>query len=53
MANNKITPLPVRPVQNLPKITEACASGHLCYHREYWTDITSATQPTQSIFQTL
>lgn len=51
MVDNNRTPLPVKPLHVLPKVTRACASGYECYHREYWTGITSETASSHPYFR--
>lgn len=51
MANNNRTPLPLVPLDVLPKITTTCVYGNECYHRQYWTEITHETAPTHPYFR--
>ncbi|XP_025822233.1 uncharacterized protein LOC112898032 [Panicum hallii] len=43
--------LPAFPLSVLPEVTTWCVSKHECYHREYWTEITSETAADHPYFK--
>ncbi|KAL6882091.1 hypothetical protein ACP4OV_011563 [Aristida adscensionis] len=46
-----VTPVPPSPRIALPEITTFCFPPRLCYHRRFWTDLVSPTEPNHQDFE--
>ncbi|KAL6615465.1 hypothetical protein ACP70R_037735 [Stipagrostis hirtigluma subsp. patula] len=50
MSRDGATPSHGGPIFVLPEVTKACVSGSKCYHRRFWTDLASPTEPNHPNF---
>ncbi|KAL6615466.1 hypothetical protein ACP70R_037736 [Stipagrostis hirtigluma subsp. patula] len=50
MSRHGVTPSHGGPIFVLPEVTKACVSGSKCYHRRFWTDLVSPTEPNHPNF---